>query len=268
MTAQLESTIDDEFLAELKECAKLLTEKLQSNQFEEASELIQTITHSRDKHIFQSVGKLTRGLHDAIVNFHVDVDLSHEPPEVEKSDIHDASDRLNYVIDLTQKAADKTMDMVDQAAPIAMNLGQEASVLRDEWARLKRREMSPSEFRALYERIDGFLGQMVIGTNQLSENFQNIVLEQGFQDLTGQVLKKVIGLIKDVEKDLVSLVRIAGYVEEITGLGDDGETLEHDKEIYSRRKIEAEGPQVHAADRKDVVNSQDEVDDLLSSLGF
>src|SRR5690606_6335924 len=125
--------------------------------------------------------------------------------QVENSDIHDASDRLNYVINLTQKAADKTMDMVDQAAPIAMNLGQEASALRDEWARLKRREMSPAEFRNLYERIDGFLSQMVIGTTQLNENFQNIMLEQGFQDLTGQVLKKVIGLIKDVERDLVSL---------------------------------------------------------------
>lgn len=267
MTAQIESSIDNEFLSELKECAKVLTEKLQSNQFEEASALIQTITRSRDQHIFQSVGKLTRGLHDAIVNFHVDVDLSDEPPHVENSDIHDASDRLNYVINLTQKAADKTMDMVDQAVPIAMNLGQEASALRDEWARLKRREMSPNEFRDLYERIDGFLGQMVVGTTQLNENFQNIVLEQGFQDLTGQVLKKVIGLIKDVETDLVSLVRIAGQVEEITGLGNDKETLEHDKEIFTKRKVEAEGPQVHT-ERKDVVSSQDEVDDLLSSLGF
>lgn len=268
MTAQIENSINDDFISELKECAKLLTEKLQSNQFEEASELIQTITHSRDQHIFQSVGKLTRGLHDAIVNFHVDVDLSNEPPHVDNSDIHDASDRLNYVINLTQKAADKTMDMVDQAAPIAMNLGQEASALRDEWARLKRREMSPVEFRELYERIDGFLGQMVVGTSQLNENFQNIVLEQGFQDLTGQVLKKVIGLIKDVERDLVSLVRIAGQVEEITGLGNDKETLEHDKQIYTQRKTIAEGPQVHAAERNDVAATQDEVDDLLSSLGF
>lgn len=267
MTADI-NNINQEFIAELKECAKLLTEKLQSNQFEEASELIQTITHTRDQHIFQSVGKLTRGLHDAIVNFHVDVDLSNEPPQVENSDIHDASDRLQYVIDLTQKAADKTMDMVDQAVPIAMNLGQEASALRDEWARLKRREMTPNEFRELYERIDGFLKQMVIGTTQLNENFQNIVLEQGFQDLTGQVLKKVIGLIRDVEQDLVSLVRMAGQVEEITGLGNDKEIIEHDKEIYTKRKMEAEGPQVHAADRKDVVSSQDEVDDLLSSLGF
>lgn len=267
MTTQIEAHADNEFLSELKECAKLLAEKLQSNEFEEASNLIQKITRSRDQHIFQSVGKLTRGLHDAIVNFHVDVDLTNEPPHVENSDIHDASDRLNYVIGLTQQAADKTMDMVDQAAPIAMNLGQEACSLRDEWARLKRREMTPAEFRELYDRLDGFLGQMVSGTTQLNDCFQNIVLEQGFQDLTGQVLKRVIGLIKDVEKDLVSLVRIAGQVEEITGLTADKESEEHDHEIYEKRKTLAEGPQVNT-DRKDVVTSQDDVDDLLSSLGF
>jgi chemotaxis protein CheZ len=266
MASEIQASFNEEFVVELKECAKLLTEKLQSNQFEEASVLIHTMTQTRDQHIFQSVGRLTRGLHNAIVNFNVDADLSKEPPMIAKSDIHDASHRLNYVIELTQKAAEKTMDVVDEAAPVAMNLGQEASSLRAEWARLKRREMTPDEFRDLYERMDVFFGQMVTGTAQLSRNLQDIVLEQGFQDLTGQVLKRVIGLINEVEKDLVSLVRIAGQVEEIAGLTNDKETIDHDAEIMHKRKTEAEGPQIK--ERADVVSGQDDVDDLLSSLGF
>lgn len=266
MASDIES-INQEFIAELQECAKLLADKLHNSHFEEASVLIQALTHTRDRHIFQSVGHLTRGLHNAIVNFNVDADLSKEPPKIANSDIHDASNRLNYVIELTQQAAEKTMDMVDEAAPIAMNLGQEANSLRNEWARLKRREMSAEEFRQLYERMDGFLGQMVAGTDQLNKNLQNIVLEQGFQDLTGQVLKRVIGLINDVEKDLVSLVRIAGQVEEVTGLADSIERSEHDEAVMNKRKVEAEGPQINKA-RADVVSGQDEVDDLLSSLGF
>lgn len=267
MASDIQTSVNNEFVIELKECAKLLTEKLQSNQFEDASILIQTITHSRDRHIYQSVGRLTRGLHDAIVNFNVDADLTKEPPKIQTSDIHDASNRLNYVIELTQKAAEKTMDMVDEAAPIAMNLGQEANSLREEWSRLRRREMSLDEFRVLYERMDNFLGQMATGTEQLSKNLQDIVLEQGFQDLTGQVLKRVIGLINEVEKDLVSLVRIAGQVEEITGLSNEQDTMIHDLEIMNKRRTEAEGPQINKG-RADVVAGQDEVDDLLSSLGF
>lgn len=267
MTSDVQLHNNDEFICELKECAKLLAEKLQSDQIEDASKLIHAMLESRDRHIFQSVGRLTRGLHSAIVNFHVDADLTKEPPHIDSSEIQDASNRLNYVIELTQKAAEKTMDMVDEAAPIAMNLGQEASVLRDQWTRLKRREMDASEFRELYGRMDEFLAHMATGTEQLGRNLQDIILEQGFQDLTGQVLKRVIGLINDVEQDLVSLVRIAGQVEEITGLQHD---LNSDAQaaLIHKRKTEAEGPQINAAARTDVVSGQDEVDDLLSSLGF
>ncbi len=257
---------NQEFISELQDCAKLLVEKLQGDHYEDASKLIHSMVAARDRHIFQSVGRLTRGLHNSILNFHVDADLDKEPPTVESSDVRDATDRLSYVMELTQKAADKTMDMVEASAPIAMNLGQEASSLRDEWARLKRREMTPGEFRHLYKRMDEFLGQMDVGTEQLNRNLQDIILEQGFQDLTGQVLKRVIGLITEVEQDLVSLVRIAGQVEEITGLVNEVDT--DPGALKNKKTAEAEGPQIHAAVRDDVVSGQDEVDDLLSSLGF
>lgn len=266
MASQTQLHENEEFISELKECAKVLVDKLQGDHFEEASQLIHTMTEVRDRHIFKSVGRLTRGLHDAIVNFNVDGDLSSEPPSIEHSEMRDASNRLNYVIDLTQKAAEKTMDMVDESAPIATNLGQEAGSLREEWAKLKRREMTPEEFRDFYPRMDEFLGQMVTGTEQLGKNMQEIVLEQGFQDLTGQVLKRVISLISEVEEDLVSLVRIAAQVEDVTGLGDsvDNET----RTARKRSQASGEGPQINAKEKAGVVSSQDEVDDLLSSLGF
>ena len=266
MESEIQLQNNTEFVTELQDCAKLLIEKLQGDQFTEASVIIGKMLKSRDQHIFQSVGRLTRGLHSAIVNFNVDADFDVEPPTVERSEIKDASNRLTYVIDLTQAAADKTMDMVEASAPIAMNLGQEASSLHHDWKRLKRRDMTPNEFRNLYKRMDEFLLQMETGTSQISKNLQDIILEQGFQDLTGQVLKRVISLISDVEQDLVSLVRIAGQVEEITGLSDADDNTSDNSD--SKKKVEAEGPQIHADIREDVVSNQDEVDDLLSSLGF
>lgn len=254
---------DEQFVSDLQDCAKLLVDKLQNNDFADASELIHSLVEVRDRHIFNAVGKLTRALHDAIVNFNVDVDLSTEPATAKGSEIRDASDRLNYVIDMTQAAADKTMDKVEASAPIAMGLGQEARNLRDEWARLKRREMSADEFRELYTRMDDFLDQMGSGAEQLSNNLQEIILEQGYQDLTGQVLRKVITLVTDVEDELVRLMRIAGQVEEVTGL-----TSEEKAAVTNTVSSKGEGPQIHAARRKDVVSGQDDVDDLLSSLGF
>lgn len=250
---------DAKFVAELQDCAKLLIEKLQNNHFEDASQLIHNLYEVRDRHIFNSVGKLTRALHDAIVNFNVDANLY---PDANASEIRDASDRLQYVIRMTQDAANKTMDRVETAAPIAANLGQEAHALRTEWDKLRRRELTKEEFARLYSRIHDFLEQMGEGTDALNQNLQAIILEQGFQDLTGQVLKKVIGLITDVEKELVHLVRIAGQVEEVTGIATERKLPEQ----KAGKSVGPEGPQIHA--RADVVTGQDEVDDLLSSLGF
>lgn len=256
---------DEQFLTQLQDSATQLVEQLQGDNLEEASALIHSLVEARDRHIFKSVGQLTRALHEAIVNFNVDADFASEPVEVNKSEIRDATNRLQYVIEMTQKAANKTMDKVEAAAPIAMNLGQEAHRLREEWHRLRRREMSKEEFRDLYSQMGEFLDQMDDGTQQLNKTLQDIILEQGYQDLTGQVLQKVIGLITDVENELVNLMRIAGQVEQVTGMAEDAnkQTLKTDSD-----SSRGEGPQIHADKREDVVSSQDDVDDLLSSLGF
>lgn len=260
MTTQIQLHKDPTFVSDLQHFSKLLVEKLQSDSFQDASEMIETMIQARDKQVFNSVGQLTRGLHNAIVNFNVDGSI--DTDDSDSTEIHDATDRLNYVLELTQTAADKTMDMVEASVPIAMNLGEEANSLHDDWMRLRRREMTNEEFSALYSRMDKFLGQMCEGTGELNKNMQAILLEQGFQDLTGQVLKKVITLVRDVEKDLVSLVRVAGQVEEITGMVEPSQNREEGKDVVG------EGPQIHANKRNDVVQNQDEVDDLLSSLGF
>lgn len=256
---------DEEFRSQLQNCATQLVDKLQNNSFEEASELIHGLVEARNNHIFQSVGQLTRGLHSAIVNFHVDGDLGGGVKEND-SDISDASDRLQYVMDLTQQAADTTMDKVEAIAPIAATLGDESAKLKEEWIKLKRREITKEEFKGLYTRIDDFLDQMGSGTEELNKSLQDIILEQGYQDLTGQVLKKVIGLICDVESELVQLMRLAGQVEEVTGLAQDDK--EKTVNANTVKNVVAEGPQIHASSRDDVVSGQDDVDDLLSSLGF
>ncbi|BFM06750.1 protein phosphatase CheZ [Halioxenophilus aromaticivorans] len=254
----------DEVIAELRACASTLVEKLNNDEYLQASEVISKLNHSRDNLVFNSVGRLTRALHSAIVNFNVDGQSEAKAPS-DRSQMTDASDRLHYVLELTQTAADKTMDKVEASAPIADALSSESQALRQEWSRIKRREMDAEEFSALYYRMDQFLEKIEGGAEQLNRNLQEIILEQGYQDLTGQVLKKVIGLVSDVETELVNLVRIAGHVEDIAGFDSTADINENKNETSDSS---GEGPQIHADKRDDVVKNQDEVDDLLSSLGF
>jgi chemotaxis protein CheZ len=253
----------DELLDELKERARALVDQLEQGNFPAAAEVIRTINEARDRSIYREVGKLTRGLHEAIINFEIDTGaagLDHE----HMSKMSNAQERLDYVINLTQKSANKTMDMVEEGIPVAEQLGQQATALRADWQRLIRREMKPDEFRALYHRIDAFFSEAEHNSGELSVKFNSILLAQDFQDLSGQVIKKVITLVQEVEARLVELMRVAGQVEHLTGM-----FRAHDAEpLKAGADIAAEGPQINAHERADVVSGQDDVDDLLSSLGF
>ena len=256
----------DDVWDELKNRARDLIDKLESGDSAGVSAVIEELNEVRDRSIYLEVGKLTRGLHEAIVNF--DLDAAAPPGEDESgeniSQMTNAQDRLDYVIQLTQSSADKTMDMVEEGIPVASEIGERALALKDDWGRLLRREMKPDEFRDLCRKIDEFLIFSSDSSVLLSDKLNTILLAQDFQDLTGQVIKKVINLVQEVEERLVELMRVAGQVEELAGIvrnAGDSSSVKQDAGVV------AEGPQINK-ERDDVVSGQDDVDDLLSSLGF
>lgn len=241
-----------------------LVSKIEQGNLADAVNLLQTIHDARNRNIYQEVGRLTRALHDAIRDFQLDTSAVVASGET-LSDMADATDRLNYVINLTQNAANRTMDKVEECVPLADSIGREATELRRQWGRLIRRDMKPDEFRDLYKKMDSFLIAAEQRSAVLSDNFREITLAQDYQDLTGQVVKKVITLVHEVEDSLVSLVRMASQVDRITG-------IQHQDADQTNKIVDKhlpEGPVVNAEKRGiDVVSGQDEVDDLLSSLGF
>ncbi|HEY0287091.1 MAG TPA: protein phosphatase CheZ [Pseudomonas sp.] len=258
-----DSTMGD-FESTLKKHARQLVESLEKGKFGEAVQLIHELNQTRDRGLYREVGKLTRELHSAIVNFQID---PHMPQAEEVSQITDAAERLSYVVRLTENAANRTMDLVEQSTPLMNGLGTDAKALRADWGRFMRRELGAEEFRELARRIDGFLARSEQETHEVGGYLNDILLAQDYQDLTGQVIKRVTQLVTEVESNLLKLVLMASQVDRFAG-------IEHDQEVFRRQKeheklhSKGEGPQIHADTREDVVSGQDDVDDLLSSLGF
>ena len=251
-----------EFEAKLKSQASELKALVDAGNISGALAVVAELNSTRDQSLYQEVGRLTRTLHESIRNFQIDTTRQDKQEELSKID--DATDRLSYVVDMTDKAANKTLDLVEETMPLASEMKQEASVLKTDWAKLRRREMNPDEFRLLYKRMDLFLNKLNEQSDQVYRNLSEILLAQDFQDLTGQVIKRVTGLVQEVEENLVHLVAMAGKVDQITGTVHEGLERKDDKNNIER----GEGPQMNAEERVDVVSSQDDVDDLLSSLGF
>ncbi|MFT6778094.1 MAG: chemotaxis protein CheZ [Paraglaciecola sp.] len=243
------------------EDAKKLVILLENGDNQGAQELLENAGGQSSVELFAEVGKLTRQLHDSLNNFQLDpriVDMANE-------DIPDAQTRLTYVIEATEEAANKTMDLVDSCMPIAEKLHDGIANVMPEWNKLIARDLQLGEFNRLVKKVDGFLKNGNGESAKLTGLLTEVLLTQGYQDLTGQVIRRVIDLVKEVEDNLVYMLTMFGGIEPKDGV----EVIDNpNKSGNEADKMKAEGPILDANSREDVASDQDDVDDLLSSLGF
>ncbi|ASA54932.1 protein phosphatase CheZ [Vibrio gazogenes] len=236
------------------EQAQQLVHLLESGKREEANALLVGIYKSKSADpMFRQIGELTRELHESIKEFTVDERMS----EIATAEIPDAKDRLQYVISKTEVAANKTMDAVDRCMPIADQLHQTLLDVRPQWNELMKGRIALDEFKALCHRIDDLLSQIEGDSSELRGELMDILMAQDFQDLTGQIIRRVITLVNEVEQRLVDILTVFGT-----------EQSEEQEDKTKHQATAPEGPILNPHERSDAVSSQDEVDDLLSSLGF
>jgi len=241
--------------------ARALLDSLESGKLDEAAWHLQQLADCREQGLYQQVGKLTRELHNAIVNFQLDG----APDEGDnQSKVEGASKRLGYAIELTEQAANRTMDLVEQSAPLSSDLSQRAARLGGDFQKLLSGQSRAEGFPALAAQITQFFNDCAEGGQVLSKNLSEILLAQGFQDLSGQLIKRVTGLIVGIERDLLQLMLTAAKVEHFVGEpGDAAARLQEDASHQQNLLALGDGPVV-----TDQAQSQDEVDELLLSLGF
>ena len=243
------------------EQARQLVVYLENGEQDKADQLIIDAASKEQSELFAEVGKLTRQLHDALKNFELDTRLA----DLTTDAIPDAKQRLNYVMEMTENAANKTMDAVEASLPIAQQLADEISQIKPTWDRLMNREIELGEFKTLCHSLDKFMNNSQTKTDELQGLMTNVLMAQDFQDLTGQVIRRVIELVREVEDSLIHLLTAFGSQ-------DDSETKivapAIEKPPAENTLAGPEGPIIDKESRDDVVSGQDDVDDLLSSLGF
>jgi len=198
--------------------------------------------------VFNRIGHMARALHDTLGQLGYDKLL-----EKTVSALPDAKDRLAYVANLTEQAACRVLNATDVAAPLVDDIENGALALGKRWDKLFANELGVGEFKALAEETRAFLNeQLPQKTRGTHAQLTEIMMAQDFQDLTGQVIKKIVVLAQDLESGLMNVL-----IEVLP------ETKRTD-EVTSLMN----GPVINAEGRTDVVVNQEQVDDLLDSLGF
>jgi len=198
--------------------------------------------------VITQLGQLTRKLHEALRELGYDRLLQ----DTAKA-IPDARDRLVYVATMTEQAAVRALNAIETAKPIQDRLGQDAGDLAKEWDRLFARELSVEQFKALVERTRGFLSGVPAQTQATGAQLMEIMMAQDFQDLTGQVIKRITDMAQDMENQLLKLLL-------------DNVPAERREAMESRGLLS--GPVVRGNGSAEALTSQVQVDELLESLGF
>jgi chemotaxis protein CheZ len=236
------------------EQAKSLVSFLESGQQEAADAIVAEIQNPINSELFAEIGKLTRQLHDSLTNFQLDSRLN----DLATADIPDAKERLNYVITSTEEAANKTMDAVEAIFPVVDTISEQVEAVNPAWSKLMDNKLDLKEFKSLCLDIDTLLKNTGKETKHIHSLMTDVLMAQDFQDLTGQVIRKVIELVREVEDSLINM---------LTAFGISAEGMQEKSSPKLGENL-VEGPIVNTESRDDVVEDQDDVDDLLSSLGF
>jgi len=206
------------------------------------------VDHRVHEEVLARVGQMTRILHDNLRALGFDKlieQAAHEMPN--------ARDRLDYVARMTEQAAQRVLNATDEAIPLQEKIHAGASDLLNGWESVLSLQGSFSEAqcRGMAVRTLAYLQQTETDAEATKEQLMSIMMAQDFQDLTGQVIKKITELAHNIEQQLVQLL-IDYAPPELRR--DAGSGL-------------LNGPQISPT-APDVVADQEQVDDLLDSLGF
>lgn len=231
-----------------------LSSALEANDEDAFMAELNGMVRERDDALWLQLRKLTSDLHGALERFQLDSRLV----DLAEKEVPDAKQRLDHVLKMTDEAAHKTMDLVEQSGPLAGRIAKEAAQLAVIWQQFTSRTISPEDFRKLLVRVDEFLLSAQTDTETVRLNLAEVLMTQGYQDLSGQIIRGVIKLVTEVEQTLGELVKMA-TLEIARPDADAGDQY---------RATRGYGPAVPGVDHGVVVGGQTDVDALLSNLGM
>ena len=190
--------------------------------------------------VFAQVGSITRLLHDTLAQVGVMPKL-----QVAADGLPDARSRLNYIAEKTAAAAEKVLNSVDQAKA-------EHTRIAEQTREMAKAIVADPVKAVATGAVMNFVGDVEAATVRIDQHLTDIMLAQDFHDLTGQVVAKVVNLAHELEDSLLKLLM---------------QVIPADQ-IHKVEDAFLNGPVINPEGRSDVVTNQEQVDELLASLGF
>ena len=188
----------------------------------------------------EKIGVATAKLHDILK------ELGHmRPLEQSASTMPDARQRLSFIDKSMHEASEKTISAVEASLPLTKKNRETCSNLS-----MRLADATAKEQQALLMEAISKLGEIATAEESVHHNLMQIMEAQEFRDVAGQMVAKVVNAAVEIENILLDILK------EYAPNSQDS--------LISTESLTA-GPGHQA---KSSLNGQDEVDDLLASLGL
>lgn len=210
---------------------------------------LDALLQRRERMLFLDLRKLTGDLQSALQRFRVDSRLA----DLAAKDVPNAKLRLDHVLKLTDEAAHRTLELVEKSGPLAERTARAAQELVEPWQRFRDRKIEVEEFHRLVRDMDAFLAATRADMDSVRENLSGVLVAQGYQDLTGQIIRGVTKLVTELDIALTDLVRLSKVAARTRPVSEE-----------TRRGF---GPPIPGINSGPSVSGQQDVDALLSGLG-
>ncbi len=147
-----------------------------------------------EQDLYQRIGALARQVHNAIGEIEGDA----MPMSLADATLPDPRERLRLVIDKTEQASHDTLDLIESLAPVPARILVGAN-------RLGAQNSEEST-----DPLADYLDALRVDADLIAAGLTAITEAQELQDATGQISRRAVALIEDVERQLVEIVQLAG----------------------------------------------------------
>lgn len=222
---------------------------------------INLVTSTRERNqLVHQIAKLAREIYDSLNQFSEEIDF--QSLSTTTGEIPDAVVKLRSVIDRLGEAANTNLDTLErlseesrencqwvaESLQVAIECDGELEQLASSYPEIA--EQCDEARNLLRVEVKTHLDALAAGTDADGQNLLTMISNQSFQDLTGQTLTKVINFIESLQLQLVGLLK---RYTDATGAAAAAPAPEASTEPVEKRPP---------------TQSQEQVDQLLSELGF
>lgn len=186
-------------------CVSLLT-ALEAGDEARFFSAVDSLTGLRERGLWDSLRQLDNRLRSALDQFRLDPRLL----RLAGTDIPDARARLDHVLRLTDEAAHRTMDLVEKSTPLVARTAAAAATLGAECKEARESGAASPYWIELLGRLESHFAAAHVDGETVKTNLVEVLMAQGFQDLSGQIIRRVIELVAQLESELARLVQDSG----------------------------------------------------------